>query len=82
MLSLELAKCGAEAPSTPRCWIAVNEAAELAHGPAWIVEVMLVEIYQGQSNAELVSTGERVGPQSIELDGRAARVLKGAGEQR
>jgi hypothetical protein len=44
--------------------------------------VVLVEIYQGQSNAELVSTRERVCPQPIELEGSTAGVLKGTGEQR
>ena len=82
MLSLELAERGAKSASASSRWVTVDESAQLAHGPAWIVEVVLVEVHQRKSHAELVSTGERVCPQPIELDSRSPWVLKRTGEQR
>ena len=63
-----LGEGGAKPASIAGAGMAVDEPAQLGHGPAGILEMLFIELDQSQPNPEVVSAGQRHAAEIIQLE--------------
>ena len=59
-----------QSPDALSSGVSVNESSELAHCPPGILELVLVEIDQGEPHAKIITPGELVRPKTVQLGRR------------
>jgi hypothetical protein len=80
-LGLERAECRSQPSSALSARVPIDQAAELGHCAAGVLELMLVQVHQCKSDADVILCCERMRAETVELDRGALRFLEGPRQQ-